>query len=105
MTRQETYEDRQRYDLKTIEAGEDTTLITKFMKKATLSPEAKKVYPYHLRRKYLVGFEGIEDIEPFGFYAIDDEAALEYLAAYYDLENYPLNYFAEAITIIREIDL
>jgi hypothetical protein len=60
----------------------DNHLITTFMNVKTFGENEIKVYPYDIRKTYLVWF--IDQDEPVKVYAIDDESALWFLEQEYN---------------------
>ena len=87
-------------ELELIKEGEKNHLITTFLNVKTFSEEMIKVYPYHLRRKYIATWNN----EPscIEFYATDNESAKWFLSQEYITMPDTL---VEAYTEYRTIEL
>ena len=80
----------------------DNWLATLLMNGGTFSQEEMRHYPYTRRKSYIAEFEA-EECDDVRFYATDDDMALRFLQADYDLEGYPLASLREVITTLREV--
>lgn len=89
-------------ELQAIKSGKDKFLATVFMNRSTFSQGELKHYPYHLRRTYIVFFNGQD--EPVVVHAVNDQYLIKFLKAEYDAA-VQVDKIEERITKYRDVKL